>query len=129
MKKKKSKNVGFDWDCVYRCCNCHTEFVVKDGEEYQDDPATRVSPCCGTNPVAFLRTVGGNRASYISDEMIGGMLCPADGKTYDSKSSYYKAVKAAGCEIVGNDPIKPSKPQGESIDWKRAVYESIQQLS
>jgi len=71
----------------------------------------------------YAKSAGG----YISDEMIGGMLCPADGKTYDSKSSYYKAVKAAGCEIVGNDPITPSKPQGEAIDWQRAVYESLQQ--
>lgn len=28
---------------------------------------------------------------------------PADGKSYDSKSQYERAVKAAGCEIVGND--------------------------
>ena len=29
-----------------------------------------------------------------------------DGKTYDSKSAYYAAVKAAGCEIVGNEAEK-----------------------
>lgn len=28
---------------------------------------------------------------------------PVDGRTYDSKSAYYNAVKAAGCEIAGND--------------------------
>ena len=28
---------------------------------------------------------------------------PVDGKCYDSKSQYERAVKAAGCEIVGND--------------------------
>jgi hypothetical protein len=28
---------------------------------------------------------------------------PVDGRTYDSKSAYYSAVKAAGCEIAGND--------------------------
>lgn len=31
------------------------------------------------------------------------MLSHADGKLYDSKSSYYASIKAAGCEIVGND--------------------------
>ena len=28
---------------------------------------------------------------------------PADGRTYESKSSYYAAVKAKGYEIAGND--------------------------
>lgn len=28
---------------------------------------------------------------------------PVDGKHYDSRSQYERAVKAAGCEIVGND--------------------------
>lgn len=28
---------------------------------------------------------------------------PVDGRRYDSKSSYYAAVKAAGCEIAGSD--------------------------
>ncbi len=28
---------------------------------------------------------------------------PVDGKHYDSKSQYQQAVKAAGCEIVGDD--------------------------
>lgn len=31
---------------------------------------------------------------------------PVDGKAYDSKSAYYKAVKSAGCEIVGNEAEK-----------------------
>ena len=31
---------------------------------------------------------------------------PVDGRTYDSKSAYYQAVKAAGCEIVGNEAEK-----------------------
>lgn len=28
---------------------------------------------------------------------------PVDGRKYDSKSAYYAAVKAAGCEIAGSD--------------------------
>lgn len=40
--------------------------------------------------------------SIISDHL-DGVKNPVDGKTYDSKSEYYRAVKLAGCEIVGND--------------------------
>lgn len=52
----------------------------------------------------------------------------ADGKTYDSKSAYYKAVRRAGCEIVGNDPIglknRPEyQPQGVRDDLRRALAE------
>ena len=60
---------------------------------------------------------------YISDTLGGsdGMLCMADGKTYDSKSKYYAAVKAAGCEIVGNEPLtrpgtKSDHPDGIKED-------------
>jgi hypothetical protein len=38
----------------------------------------------------------------ISDHL-DGVKNAVDGKTYDSKSEYYQAVKAAGCEIVGNE--------------------------
>jgi hypothetical protein len=47
-------------------------------------------------------------APYIvSDTLPGGvngMLGHADGKIYDSKQAYYKSVRAAGCEIVADDP-------------------------
>lgn len=63
-------------------------------------------------------------------EGVQGMINPVDGKKYDSKSQYYRAVKAAGCEIMGNDaPSERKIPQSEKIDWKRAVKETIDQLS
>ena len=56
---------------------------------------------------------------------------PVDGKRYDSKSSYYKAVAASGNVIAGNDSsvkehhikIKDKKPKstpGLKDDLKRA---------
>ena len=69
------------------------------------------------------------QAYVIADGMIGGVFCPADGVTYDSKSSYYKAVKAKGCEIVGNEPIKNPKPLAQDVNWERAVAETLQQYN
>jgi hypothetical protein len=43
---------------------------------------------------------------YVVGDRLDDVLCPADGKRYDSKSKYYLAVKAAGCEIVGNEAAK-----------------------
>lgn len=36
-------------------------------------------------------------------EGVQGVFNHADGKRYDSKSQYERAVKAKGCRIVGND--------------------------
>lgn len=50
----------------------------------------------------------------IKDDLpggINGMLSHADGKRYDSKSAYERAVKAKGCRVVGND-------------WNKAEYKT-----
>ena len=58
-----------------------------------------------------------------------GVRNPVDGKMYDSKSKYYRAVKDSGCEIMGNDaPKERVIPKTEQIDWKSAVAESIREL-
>lgn len=47
----------------------------------------------------------------ITDNLPGGVngiVNHADGKRYDSKSQYTRAVKAKGCEIVGNDIPNPT---------------------
>lgn len=60
------------------------------------------------------------------------LLNHADGKMYDSRSGYYRAVKAAGCEVVGSD-VKSIKPKGPVAigreGWKQAVKETIEKLS
>ena len=57
--------------------------------------------------------------------------CPVNGKKYDSKSAYYRAVKEAGCEIAGNDSsitkaheraVETTVPGGLKDDLK-AAYE------
>ena len=55
----------------------------------------------------------------------------ADGLWYDSRSSYEKAVKSAGCEIIGDEKLpdnsgpKPYEPQGVSEDIKAAYDEVV----
>jgi hypothetical protein len=69
-----------------------------------------------------------NAFNVISDDLGSkGVVNPADGKKYDSKSAYYKAVKDKGYEIVGNEKLGASKPNVPDIDWKRAVAETLQQ--
>jgi len=50
---------------------------------------------------------------YGSDNLGGvqGILNHADGKRYDSKSQYNRAVVASGCRVVGND-------------WNNATYKT-----
>lgn len=51
----------------------------------------------------FQRSVQ-KKIMVISDDLgLKGVLNHADGKIYDSKSEYSKAVRQKGCRIVGND--------------------------
>lgn len=61
------------------------------------------------------------------DFKTGPMFCPADGKTYDSKSAYKNAVKSKGYEIVG-DKQTPTRPVQKDIDWKGAVAETLNKM-
>ena len=55
---------------------------------------------------------------------------PADGKLYDSKASYYAAVKAKGYEIAGNDSSiaaaheKPAPPPKTAPGLKDALKQA-----
>lgn len=65
--------------------------------------------------------------AIIRDDLpggINGMLSHADKKTYDSKSAYTKAVRRAGCEIVGNEDMGRHVHKPELIG-KREIGEAI----
>lgn len=66
----------------------------------------------------------------ISDQL-GDVWNPVNGKTYDSKSSYYRAVRDAGCEIVGNDPLasKAPAPMEAAPGVEQDIKQAIEQLS
>lgn len=70
-----------------------------------------------------------SKFNVISDDLgIKGVSNPVDGKLYDSKSAYYKTVRSAGCQIVGNDPIPTKKREmvGD-FDCRREVAQAIEQ--
>jgi len=57
----------------------------------------------------------------ISDNLgsgVNGIINHADGKRYDSKSNYEKAVRAKGCRVVGND--------WNNTQWKAPIERGIQ---
>lgn len=64
-------------------------FVVKGGP---DD----VRPYIARSPLPCPMVISDTLADVVN---------PINGKPYDSKSSYYAAVKDAGCEILGNDTV------------------------
>lgn len=68
----------------------------------------------------------GDFQRHISDDLPSdGLLSQADGKKYNSKSSYYKSLKENGYEIVGNEKLGPSQPKLNEINWEKAVSEAI----
>lgn len=66
---------------------------------------------------------------YLNSDDLGtkGVFNPADGKKYDSKSEYYKTVKAKGLVINDSATAQLLKPKLKEINWEKAVAETIQQ--
>lgn len=79
--------------------------------------------------VLFCENGGHKQRAFnlISDDLgPAGVKCPVDGKTYDSKSQYYAAVKASGHEILGNEKPQAYRPQYKEIDWGNAIKETLE---
>jgi len=64
-----------------------------------------------------------NRGPYVISDCMAPVRSMADGKMYDSKSTYSRAVRAAGCEIVGNEKIerRPEPLPPIAPDISRAI--------
>lgn len=63
-----------------------------------------------------------NRRWHSGDDLPGGvngMVNHADGKKYDSKASFRKATRRAGCYEVGTD-IKP-----DDVNWKTPAARGV----
>jgi hypothetical protein len=62
---------------------------------------------------------------HIISDTIDGVLNPADGKRYDSKSKYYQAVKDSGSHIVekGENYTKPELTN--SSDYKKELAKDV----
>ncbi len=71
-----------------------------------------------------------SKPMVISDDLgKEGVLNHADGKMYDSKTAYEAAVKAAGCEIVGNDaPRKNETKELSKNERKQDIANAMNQL-
>jgi hypothetical protein len=68
------------------------------------------------------------QSAYVIGDSLDYVQNMADGKRYSSKSAYYKAVRAAGCEIVGNENPSNGVSERASLpdpihDIKRAIGE------
>jgi len=66
-------------------------------------------------------------APMIISDHLDYVQNPVNGKTYSSKSKYYKAVREAGCEILGNE--KPSaSPKAQLDDPVSDIKQAIEQV-
>lgn len=54
-------------------------------------------------------------------------LNPANGRKYDSKRAYEKAVRAAGCEIVGNEtPKQAERKQDDPVNEIQQAFAQVE---
>lgn len=93
----------------------------------------KVKAAIDAGAVHPVQEIAHNRAGFqvISDQLgegVQGVFNPADGKKYDSKSSYYRAVKEAGCFVMGNDaPTEGKKELTGDFDCSKELKEALQQ--
>lgn len=95
---------------------------------------SRLCKACGEfhdleQPWPCARPESPNAAPNIRADGMDAILSHADGRIYDSRSAYYASVKAAGCEIVGNDTggFGP-RPEYRPKDVGRDIQTAMQQL-
>ena len=77
-------------------------YVWRDGELIPKHLAPRTPVARSSLPAPYIRSDG-----------MDATLNHANGHVYDSKSAYERAVKEAGCEIVGNDSAFQGERQAE----------------
>lgn len=126
-----------DYSVVYECVNeeahygCGKRFIIHPNDDFDHEPSTRHCPFCNNKGLAY-RGPKDRQTPYVQSDNIGGvqgLQSMADGKYYDSKSSYYASLKEQGLTIVGDDvPTSRAQPKTEEIDWGQAVAETMQQL-
>lgn len=72
---------------------------------------------------------GSVAAPYIRTDGMDPIVNHADGRIYDSRSSYERAVKDAGCVIVGNDlpDVKEPAPLSDR-ELEKDIKTAIEQV-
>ena len=67
-------------------------------------------------------------APMVISDQIDGVWNPANGRRYDSKRAYYKAVRASRCEIIGTEKLRHN-PGPEMPSPSRDIAEAIAEVS
>lgn len=66
------------------------------------------------------------RSANVISDCLDGVVNPADGKTYDSKSQYYAALKAKGCHITDGSPVQRQETNHDvSKELKAALQQHL----
>lgn len=68
-------------------------------------------------------------APYVISDKLDDVLNPVNGQLYDSKSQYEKAVRDAGCVIVGNEKHDTVHTPPEVPGLEQDIKDAIDQLS
>lgn len=66
------------------------------------------------------------KGPYVITDTMDATMNHADGRQYDSKRAYERAVRDAGCEIVGNERIAASEvPMDDPGPDLQRAYEEL----
>lgn len=73
------------------------------------------------------RSRGPNAGPSVISDQLDYVMNHADGQRYTSKRAYERAVRANGCEIIGNEKL-PERRAPEPAHVERDIVHAIRQL-
>lgn len=111
-------------DHTYKCPDCGP---FKADDNYDGRPKTRSCPMCKGH-TGNIQYLGTNIKYYVISDGMNSILNHADGKIYDSKSSYYKALKQSGHVIVESGMDKPREIRG-NLDPRKDIASALNRLN
>ena len=92
--------------------------------------------CVPAGQLALMRSAAASRARsdfptpMVIRDALNGVVNPCDGKPYDSKRAYYRAVKDHGCVIVGSEAerMAASPPNPQPDVTGQEIYDAYKKV-
>lgn len=103
-----------DLKYIWKCLECPKTIIAVD------------KPDCSCGSSMYLQRCA-EQLGMINSDSLNDLQNPVDGKTYDSKSAYYKAVSDAGCNIVEDNPLERKRQVQGDFDVSKELKDAVQQ--
>lgn len=105
-----------DLKYVWKCTECPKTYIGVEAP---------INCSCGAT-IYLLRCA--EKLGYVQTDSLDNVVSPIDGKPYDSKSSYYKSIQEAGCNIIEDNPLERKGTETTDYDVQQELKDAIDEV-